>query len=212
MFPETPQNQALQIHLPDGELWFYAPFFNQAVSNQYLNDLLHTIPWQLDTIQLYGKKHPLPRLNAWFGDPGTEYTYSGITLQPEPWTSELLAIKYTIEQFTNCSFNSVLINRYRSGTDYIGWHSDNEKSLGLNPVIASLSFGASRKFKLRHQNNHLLQHELLLTHGSLLIMKGATQHNWKHCLPKARKINEERLNLTFRFIQNPEKKHILKLS
>jgi alkylated DNA repair dioxygenase AlkB len=149
---------------------------------------------------MYGKELLFPRLTAWYGDNDKSYTFSGITLRPNDWTEELFEIKNAIEKETIDKFNSVLLNLYRSGNDSISWHTDAEKELGINPVIASVSFGDVRKFQLKHKETKE-KIEILLTHGSLLIMQGELQHFWKHQIPKTKKTVKERINLTFRIIK-----------
>jgi alkylated DNA repair dioxygenase AlkB len=162
--------------------------------------LLETIEWKQDKIMMYGKELPLPRLSAWYGDNNKPYTYSGITLNPLPWTDELLQIKEKIEAEAKVKFSSVLLNRYRDGQDYVGWHTDAEKELGKNPIIGSVNFGATRKFQLRRIDDHKEKFEVELKHGTFLVMGGATQHFWQHQVPKTAHKIGERLNLTFRVI------------
>ena len=140
-----------------------------------------------------------PRLTSWYGDSDKPYTFSGITLNPHTWNKELLEIKNKIEPKCEVSFNSVLLNLYRDGSDSISWHTDAEKELGKNPIIASVNFGAERKFQIRH-NETKEAIEIILNHGSLLIMKGELQHFWKHQVPKTKDVLKERVNLTFRVI------------
>lgn len=158
------------------------------------------ICWQHDKIKMFGKELFLPRFSAWHGDDNKVYTYSGIKLQPKKWNKGLLYIKEKIQDVCQHKFNSVLLNWYRDGSDYINWHTDAEKELGRNPVIASVNFGATRRFLLRRKDNNKIKAEFHLTHGSLLIMQGETQHYWEHCVPKQKKINDTRINLTFRYI------------
>jgi alkylated DNA repair dioxygenase AlkB len=184
-----------------GELIIDRSFFNQSESDRFFSELLNNINWQQDKIKIFGEKVDLPRLTAWYGDEGKSYIYSGITMNPNPWTPNLLTIKKRIEETVKVNFNSVLVNLYRNGQDYVSWHSDDEKELGENPTIASVSFGATRRFLLRHKSNKNLETvDLSLNHGSLLIMKGSTQHFWKHQVPKTAKVKTERINLTFRLI------------
>jgi alkylated DNA repair dioxygenase AlkB len=151
-------------------------------------------------MNMYGKKVAFPRLTAWYGDNDKPYSFSGITLAPKIWTKELVDIKEKIEPVSKIRFNSVLLNRYRSGNDSISWHTDAEKELGRNPIIASVNFGATRKFQLRHiKTKEKL--EIELTHGSLLIMQGELQHFWQHQVPKTSQNVAERINLTFRVIK-----------
>ncbi len=157
------------------------------------------IKWKQEYINLYGLK-PLPRLTAWYGDSGRVYSYSGITQQPNPWNKGLLYMKETVEQISNAQFNSVLLNWYRNGDDYLNWHTDDEKELGSNPTIASVNFGETRDFQLRLNENHDIKINIPLSHGSVLIMAGELQHYWQHCVPKRKKVTKSRFNLTFRFI------------
>ena len=158
------------------------------------------INWQQDRIQMYGKNIPLPRLTAWYGDAGKTYTYSGITMTPNPWNEGLLYLKKAVERVCQASFNTVLLNWYRNGEDHMGWHADDEPELGQNPTIASLNFGASRDFVLRRKADPTQKIKIPLTHGSLLIMQGPLQHFWQHAVPKRKKVRQSRFNLTFRQI------------
>lgn len=162
------------------------------------NTLLEQTPWEQGTIKIFGKDLLEPRLKAWFGTKA--YTYSGITHQPSPFPTELEEVKQSIEKLTQQSFNSCLINLYRDGSDSMGWHQDNEKELGKNPTIASLSLGAERVFHLKQIKLKSDSIKLPLAHGSLLVMSEETQHFWKHQLPKTKKVSSPRINLTFRFI------------
>lgn len=187
--------------MPDGEVAIYRNFFNNVESDQIFQELLSKIKWRQDKMKLYGKEFELPRLTAWYGDDGKSYTFSGIPMNPDAWTPTLLSIKSRIEEVTQAKFNSVLLNLYRSGKDGVSWHSDDEPELGKNPMIASVSFGETRRFQLRHKLDKSLDKvEITLTHGSLLIMKGSTQHFWQHQIPKTAKSLRERTNLTFRII------------
>jgi alkylated DNA repair dioxygenase AlkB len=189
------------INVPDAEMVFVTNFYGVDESKVIYDELLNDIEWKQDWIKYYGKKLPLPRLTAWYGDRGTNYKYSGIGMTPQMWTSRLKEIKEKIEEFTNTQFNSVLLNLYRDGKDSVSWHQDNEKELGPNPTIASLSFGQVRKFQFRHKfKKDVDKFELLLKDGSLLIMKGATQEFWQHQIPRTSKLLNPRINLTFRYI------------
>lgn len=186
--------------IENGEYIFFPNFFSKAESDLLLNGLRNNIVWKQESMNMYGKKIDFPRLTAWYGNNDKPYSFSGITLQPLPWTSEILTIKNKIEPVAKTVFNSVLLNLYRDGNDSISWHTDAEKELGLNPVIASVNFGATRKFQLRHiKTKEKL--EIELTHGSLLIMQGELQHFWQHQVPKTSKPVGERINLTFRVIE-----------
>ena len=165
-----------------------------------MSKLATDILWKRETATVWGKKIVMKRKVAWYGDEGKSYTYSGINLQPNPWSPELLELKSAIEKEANTSFSSVLLNRYRDGKDYVGWHTDAEKELGQNPIIGSVNFGASRKFQLRRIHDPKEKFEVELGHGSLLVMMGETQHYWQHQVPKTAKKIEDRINLTFRKI------------
>lgn len=188
------------IALPDAELLFYPTLFGAAESDRILAELIQTIEWRQDNIRMFGRSLLLPRLTAWYGDPGTSYTYSGITMNPLPWNQALLDLKAVVDQISGVTFNSVLLNFYRNGDDSMGWHSDDEPELGINPVIGSLSFGETRRFMLRHRSDKGLKHQLELTSGSFLLMRGQTQHCWQHQIPKTKRAVSPRINLTFRVI------------
>lgn len=188
--------------LPDAEVTLHPAFFNVAESDNFFARLRQEIAWRQGRITLWGKTHDEPRLTAWYGDEGKSYSYSGLVLHPLPWTPLLLEIKARVDAAANTSFNSVLLNLYRKGRDSNGWHQDNEPELGVNPVIASVSFGAVRRFQMRHKFRQDLERlDLDLPHGSLLLMTGATQHCWQHQIPKTAKPVGERINLTFRVIR-----------
>lgn len=188
------------IKLNDAELLYHPNFFDKVESDNIFKTLMETIQWKQDKINMYGRELPLPRLSAWYGENNKPYTYSGITLNPLPWTTELLEIKHKIEAEANVRFSSVLLNRYRDGQDYVGWHTDAEKELGHNPVIGSVNFGATRKFQLRRIDDHKEKFEVELKHGTFLLMQGTTQHFWQHQIPKTATKIGERINLTFRVI------------
>jgi alkylated DNA repair dioxygenase AlkB len=185
----------------DADVLMYPQFFSNEDSDILFNKLLNTINWQQDRVIFNEQNISLPRLTAWYGDPGKVYSYSGITKYPEPWTAELLMIKHHIEKEIEYTFNSVLLNLYRSGKDRVSWHSDDEPELGINPIIASVSFGETRRFQFRHRFDKSMERITVnLTHGSLLVMRGSTQHYWQHQIPEGRKSLQERVNLTFRMI------------
>ena len=201
------------IVLADAKIVYFESFLPPSVSDQFFDDLTQKIDWQQGEITLFGKKILEPRLSAWYGDDGKTYTYSGKKQEPLAWNEPLLNIKNTLEKhlklltekdhtfFTeNVEFNSVLCNFYRNGNDSMGWHQDNEPELGKNPLIASVNFGESRRFLFRRKDNIKQKYELLLTHGSLLIMAGAMQHHWQHAVPKEPRRMKSRINLTFRHI------------
>jgi alkylated DNA repair dioxygenase AlkB len=187
--------------IPDAEVVLHHNFFTQSESQSFFKELLTGINWRHDKIKVYGKEFDQPRLTAWYGDMDKSYSYSGITMHPETWTPELIAIKSRIQAVEQVEFNSVLLNLYRHGKDSMSWHSDDEPELGKNPIIASVSFGEARRFLLRHKfDKSLPKVEIKLTNGSVLIMKGTTQHFWQHQIPKGGKFLQERINLTFRII------------
>lgn len=188
------------LDLPEAEVVLYPAFFSTSEADRLLRDLRDTTAWRQETITLYGKTIAVPRLTAWYGDEGTGYIYSGIKNVPLPWTPALREVKRAVEPAAGVVFNSVLLNRYRTGQDSVSWHADNEPEFGEQPVIASVSFGGTRSFQLKHKTRRELKASVELTHGSLLIMRGGTQANWLHQVPKTAKPVEERLNLTFRAV------------
>lgn len=188
-------NDEQQLIQRDGLVRYY-PCFTPN-DEAWFDRLNEEIQWRQDTIHLFGKTHPLPRLQAWYGDAHAQYKYSNISLNPLPWTPGLLELKTMLETQLQTQFHGVLCNYYRDGRDYAAWHSDDEKVLGPRPTIASLSFGEQRRFQLRHKSDGE-QKEILLDSGSLLVMEGILQECWKHQLPKSLKVKRPRLNLTFR--------------
>ena len=200
-------NEVFSMHgktydIPDGEVILYENFFSKTESDDLLHALITNVKWTQEKIKFYGKEMDIPRLTAWYGEEGKPYTYSGISMSPLPWSEDLHFIKSRIEELSHVAFTSVLLNYYRNGKDSVLWHSDDEKELGHNPVIASISFGATRTFQLKHKHNKDLPRvDIPLTHGSLLLMQGTTQHFWQHQIPKTAKPIKERLNLTFRVIK-----------
>jgi alkylated DNA repair dioxygenase AlkB len=191
----------LELVLPDASLVLWETFLPKTEADALFTALLQDTPWKQETMRVYGKAHPLPRLTAWYGDPGARYRYAGIVNEPLSWTPVLAAVRESIQSWTEYVFNSALLNLYRSGTDSLSWHQDNEPDLGAAPVIASLSLGQVRLFQLRHKfRNDLPRVDLPLPHGSLLLMKGGTQQYWQHRLPKTRQRVDARINVTFRAI------------
>ncbi len=188
------------LPLPDAHIEYYPNFFNTALADHYYLNLLKHTPWRQDDIKVFGKVYPQPRLTALYGITEQPYTYSGITMHPQPFQTIHHEIANAISSKTLETFTTVLLNLYRDGNDSNGWHSDDEKELGINPVIASISLGAQRYFHLKHKTDERLRYKLSLAHGSLLLMKGSTQHCWKHQLPKSKKVATPRINLTFRTI------------
>lgn len=211
------------IDVPDGRIYYAPYYFDNAFCDETLETLLacddidhmthdwhqehdidqlpfENIHWQHDSVSMFGKIYDLPRLSAWYGDNNKPYTYSGITLQPKAWNTVLLSLRDALIPICKRTFNSVLLNWYRSGEDHISWHTDAEPELGKNPIIASVNFGASRRFLLRRKEEHSIKLEIPLHHGSVLVMAGALQHHWQHSIPKQKKIKQNRVNLTFRTI------------
>ncbi len=171
-------------------------------ADQWFAKLREQVVWRQDNLSIGGRSIPMPRLQAWYGDAEANYCYSGLMMQPLPWTQLLREIKKRVEGLSAESFNAVLLNLYRDGRDSVGWHADDEPGLGANPVIASLSLGATRVFRLQHRKNKHLNYKVELDHASLLVMRGATQHCWRHQLPKTARQVGERINLTFRLIKS----------
>ena len=194
----------MRLELPDAEITFHPAYFPTAVADRLFAELRDTTAWRQDSIRLYGRAVNLPRLTAWHGDPGTGYAYSGIANEPEPWTPPLLVVKRAVEPKCGVAFNSVLLNRYRTGRDSVAWHSDDEPVFGPEPVIGSVSFGATRTFQLKHRSRPALTAAVELTHGSLLVMRGPTQHHWRHRVPKTTRPVGERINLTFRVVRSSD--------
>jgi len=185
----------------DGKVIFYNNFFSTDESDKLFNELYSGTEWQQETIQIFGKRTPIPRLTAWYGDAGKTYIYSGIEQHPCPWTPTLSSIKARIEKVAEVKFNSVLLNLYRNGRDSVAWHSDDEPELGQNPIIGSVSFGSTRRFSFKHKQIKERKVEIDLPHGSFLLMQGETQHYWRHQIAKTTKDVSPRINLTFRIIQ-----------
>jgi alkylated DNA repair dioxygenase AlkB len=183
----------------DGLVNYYGKILTSKEATQYLDLLMQNILWKNDEVILFGKHIVTKRKTAWYGDSDYLYTYSNITKQALPWTKELSGLKQMVEEFAGVKFNSCLLNLYHNGDEGMGWHSDDEESLGKNNTIASLSLGAERRFLFKHKQTKQII-SFILEHGSLLIMKDATQRNWLHSLPKSKNIVQPRINLTFRTI------------
>ena len=212
-----------KVSVPGGALSFSSDFLPRGTSDEFVRyfqqnrtvgttnvdwravgqpDLVdfENVLWKQEVIKMYGDVHPLPRLTSWYGDSGKSYSYSGITSQPNPWTPKLRDLKLLVEAATMSKFNSVLLNWYRDGSDYLSWHADDEPELGQEPTIASVNFGETRDFVLRRNENHAEKIIVPLGHGSLLVMSGKLQSHWQHSVPKRKKIHASRFNLTFRSI------------
>ncbi|GAB3299582.1 alpha-ketoglutarate-dependent dioxygenase AlkB family protein [Hymenobacter tenuis] len=193
----------LPLLLPDADLALDTEFMAPAQAAALLAELTRDIHWQQQPIKLFGRDVLQPRLTAWYGDADARYRYSGLQLEPQPWTPALLQLREQVELAAGTGFNSVLLNLYRTGQDSMGWHADNEPELGPAPVIASVTLGATRTFRLKPRDVHRTPHapvSLSLTSGSLLLMRGTTQQHWLHALPKTARPVAPRLNLTFRQI------------
>lgn len=202
LFGADPQIGAAEpLQLPDAELYWYPVFLGIQRADALLHQLRDETPWRQDRIHMHGRTLPVPRLQAWYGSADARYGYSGILLDPLPLTSTLTALQQEVEQHCQQRFNSVLLNYYRDGNDSVSWHSDDEKELGPDPIIASLSLGGTRRFELRHRFRKELRKLVLdLSHGSLLLMGSGVQRNWLHQIPKQSAQQTPRLNLTFRLI------------
>lgn len=196
-----------RLPLPGADVrcaWSWLP---QEAADALLEQLLEEIPWERHRLRMFGRELDAPRLSCWIGDPAAVYTYSRTRFEPHPWTPALQALRERVERSSQARFNSVLANLYRDGADSMGWHSDGEAELGAQPVIASLSLGATRRFRLRRRLPRGTRAtpadtlEVPLVHGSLLCMSGATQHLYQHDVPKSARVSAPRINLTFRLIQ-----------
>jgi alkylated DNA repair dioxygenase AlkB len=183
----------------DGTAYYYGIIIPHTEANRYFDLLLKNILWKNDEANILGKHIITKRKVAWYGDSDYLYTYSNSTRKALIWTIELVELKRLVEQVSGVCFNSCLLNLYHDGNEGLGWHSDDEKSIGKNTPIASLSFGAERKFSFKHKQTKQIV-SLVLEHGSLLVMKDTTQTNWLHSLPKSNKITQARINLTFRTV------------
>jgi len=191
----------VSIPMPDAEVYYLRHLPLRKAPHILMQQLIDEVPWRAEQIVVWGRTYPQPRLIAWYGDAGKNYTYSGISLSPLPWTRALLDIKSRIEVVSRTNFNSVLLNYYRDHRDSMGLHSDDEPELGVQPILASLSLGVERTFILKHKREKTLKPvRLKLASGSLLLMKGETQRHWKHGIDKESRPCGPRINLTFRRI------------
>lgn len=200
-----------EIALPGARLYWQPHWLETTDADALLQALQRELAWEVHRIRLFGRVVDSPRLSCWMGDADARYRYSGTDFIPHPWHPELQALARRLQEelglllkdvaFNNVAFNSVLANRYRDGRDAMGWHSDDEPELGSEPVIASVSLGATRRFLLKHRQDPQQKHALELDHGSLLVMAGQTQRNYRHALPRTAKPLGERINLTFRHIR-----------
>ncbi len=187
-----------ELGLPQASIRYDDNFLDSQLAARFFQSLKAEVLWQQEDIFLFGKSIPQPRLTAWYGS--EDYCYSGLVMKAQPWSATLLDLKMRAEMATGFSYNSVLLNFYRNGQDSMSWHSDDEAELGPEPAIASVSLGEQRMFHFRHKLNKQLKHRMRLANGSLLVMAGQTQRYWQHQLPKTRRFQSERINLTFRYI------------
>lgn len=201
MFPSPGLPPALSP-VPGAMLRWWPDFLSPAEADEALHALSREIAWEQHQVRLFGRVLPAPRLSCWIGDPEAAYTYSAMRFEPRPWTPTLGVLRDRLNAMLGAGFNSVLANRYRSGADGMGWHADDEPELGAQPLIASLSLGATRRFLLRSRDRSQ-RAALALSHGSLLLMEGSTQLRTQHSLPKTARPVGERINLTFRRILVP---------
>ena len=195
-FAEAGQSKGLPKEL----LEYRAGFIDMDTSDCLLYTFITETPWKQTIQKMWEKEYPTPRLTAWYGDAGTDYSISGKISNPNPWTPELLILKDKVERVAGIRFNSVLLNYYRDGNDSVAWHSDRESVLGKNPIIASVSFGQVRSFDIRNKANHSEHYSVRLEHGSFLLMKAGLQENWEHRIAKSLKPMKARVNLTFRVV------------
>ena len=186
--------------LPGATLRFAPQWLDRAQADALFAALRESVPWETHRIRMFGREVDSPRLSCWIGDADAAYAYSGTRFEPHPWPAALAEVRASLSTELDNPFNSVLANRYRDGRDYMGWHSDNESALGSRPLIASVSLGATRRFVLKHRQEPARKLEVQLPHGSLLVMAGETQRNYKHALPRTARPTGERINLTFRSI------------
>jgi alkylated DNA repair dioxygenase AlkB len=191
--------------IPKPDIVWHPDWIDADEGSDLMGALIAEVGWQQDTMTTPGGRVPLPRLTAWQGEPDAVYVYSGIRNVPQPWTPAVALLRERAETACGARFNSVLLNRYRGGLDSMGWHADKERELGPEPVIASVSLGATRTFEFRHARTHAT-HTLALTHGSLLVMRGRTQQEWVHRVPKEPGARGERINLTFRWVDASKRK------
>ncbi|SAK95262.1 2OG-Fe(II) oxygenase [Caballeronia hypogeia] len=190
--------------IPKPDIDWHPDWLTADEASDLMGALIQEVSWRQDTMTTPGGRVPLPRLTAWQGEPDAVYVYSGIRNVPQPWTPAVARLRERAEQTCGARFNSVLLNRYRSGLDSMGWHADKERELGPEPVIGSVSLGTARTFEFRHARTHAT-HALALTHGSLLVMRGLTQREWVHRVPKEPGAVGERINLTFRWVDSTKR-------
>jgi alkylated DNA repair dioxygenase AlkB len=195
-FPEAGQSKNLPVEF----LEYFPGLIGREQSDFYLQKFITEAPWKQTVQKIYDKEMVTPRLTAWYGDLGTNYSHPGRISDPIPWTPELMGIKQIVEPLAGVRFNSVLLNYYRDGNDSVAWHSDKESILGRHPVIASVTFGQVRSFDIRCKKDHAEKYAVRLEHGSFLLMKGGLQEQWEHRIAKSVKPMKARVNLTFRVV------------
>ncbi len=196
LFSTGPQ----RVDLPGADVTLHPGVVPPEAATRLMATLVREVAWRQDHLRMYGKEIALPRLQAWFGDPGRDYTYSGISMRAEPWIPPVAELKIVAESTAQHSFNSVLCNLYRDGSDGLAWHSDDEPELGDEPVIASVNLGDARRFLLRRKDAYDRKAEVVLGAGDVLVMRGRTQQLCEHSVPKTKKPVGPRINLTFRWI------------
>ncbi|WP_372353993.1 alpha-ketoglutarate-dependent dioxygenase AlkB [Xanthomonas sp. NCPPB 3761] len=190
----------IEVALPGAQIRWQRGWLDAAQADALLQTLLAQVRWEVHRIRMFGRVVDSPRLSSWIGDADASYRYSGTRFAPQPWLDALQPARARLQAETGHPFNSVLVNRYRSGSDAMGWHSDDEPELGAQPLIASVSLGATRRFAFKHRDDAALKQTLELGHGDLLVMSGDTQRYYKHALPRTARPVGERINLTFRHI------------
>tara|TARA_Y100000746_G_scaffold232311_1_gene248742 strand:- start:32 stop:670 length:639 start_codon:yes stop_codon:yes gene_type:complete len=186
------------LDLPGAEIELHQQIWSRSQGDTLCSLLIKELNWRQDKITMFGQTHDVPRLNAWYGDADCSYSWSGITMTPNPWNSTLRDIREKVNGVASEQFNSVLANFYRDGNDKVDWHADDEEVLGQAPVIASVSLGATRKFRIRRKDRSEKATDIFLRSGDVLVMRGLTQLLWEHEVPRSKKVREPRVNLTFR--------------
>jgi len=186
------------FELPGAELVLISAVWSRSDGDLLCKRLIDELQWRQDKISMFGQSHDVPRLNAWYGDPDRSYSWSGIEMDPIPWPSTLRRVKERVSEVADAEFNSVLANLYRDENDKDDWHADDEEVLGPHPVIASVSLGAARNFRIRRKDRSSDPINIPLKSGDVLVMSGSTQRYWEHQIPRTKKVLDPRVNLTFR--------------
>jgi alkylated DNA repair dioxygenase AlkB len=199
------EDRCEQLKLPGADLFFYADWLEPSFADLLMKVAREKVRWECHRIKIFGREVDSPRLSCWMGDAGASYVYSQTRFEPNAWLPELHVVRERLQDKFECKFNSVLANLYRHGQDSMGWHSDDEPELGLQPIIASISLGATRRFSFKAKTPNAKAQHLELPHGSLFVMRGETQKNYRHALAKTAKPVGERINLTYRNIILPAK-------